>query len=221
MAFFLANTSNTMRLKGRSFGVGQPQLWIFEIFGQSLVEQSVSVAAHRSRSYVAHEDPEPVATSKLAEREQAIKNGLRRAAHKLGLITDGDMNDDDHVFSVSDDDTVGDVDNAAAVAGISAPRTSVDAIAMRGYTFVHAAPICPTSYLTHYVIATQVDQGIVYDDDRREMLATIMANFTNVSFTAETRGDSLPQKWQYALFGELGWHELFAAAMTDLDDSPQ
>lgn len=48
-----------------------------------------------------------------------------------------------------------------------------------------------------------VHESMVYVDEPRDLLMAIMNYEGNVWFTAESRGMSLPQMWQYSVYGEL------------------
>lgn len=132
MAFFMANTGNTMRLFGRSHGAGQPQTWKFSVFGSfPQVYSSRSCTNHSYSEGAANRDPEPIAESKLAEREDAIKDGIIRALVKLKLLP-STLVPDGPTIDVSDDEF--EADEASNASGVE--------------SFVHRAGSVPAATST-------------------------------------------------------------------------
>ncbi|EIM80162.1 uncharacterized protein STEHIDRAFT_163036 [Stereum hirsutum FP-91666 SS1] len=164
MAFFMAKTGNTMRLFGRSFGAGQPQVWKFWVY--------------------ANHDKDSIAESRTAEREDAIKDGIIRASVKLDFLPTTVLQEE-WIIETSDDESGGDEAGSVPGSGGNVDEAGSGVV------------ITPTVYAE--TLGT-LHQDTVYDDDPTEMLFTIMANFATVSFTAESRGASLPQEWRYSLF---------------------
>lgn len=66
---------------------------------------SYSQSVYHSFVLTANYGPDPIAESRPAERVDAIKNGIRRAAHKLKLITDDQADENDFVIPISDEDS--------------------------------------------------------------------------------------------------------------------
>lgn len=107
MAFFMAKTGNTMRLRGRSFGTGQPQVWKFWVYGLFLRILSRSQSVAHPCVYVANHDKDSIAESRTAEREDAIKDGIIRASVKLNFLPTTVLQEE-WIIETSDDESGGD-----------------------------------------------------------------------------------------------------------------
>lgn len=79
-------------------------------------------------------DPEPIAESRPTEREYAIKDGLKRAARKMGLKAGDQLDEDEMIVPVSDDEATDDEeDNLLGAVGPTPIDSTMDVDASGGY----------------------------------------------------------------------------------------